>query len=147
MPIYYAVIPGLEKYAAEVDAPEKRKARTEYLDYLSRAKIIRSNERSSYKRRMLVDRTNPGEFTTSIKLSYLGNNKPILEPQIEEVESVPELPEQEQPMQEPEQQVSQRPSPLPTMKSGMYNMNMDKLRGMSSAKSPIANLSSTFGGR
>jgi len=88
MATYYAVLPGKEAFAAEVDAPQKRKAVSEYVRFLRNKKLIPYVQSSYYRKLIKVDRMEPGEVTTKYKLEYAPDSsiQPIPE---QVVESVP----------------------------------------------------------
>jgi hypothetical protein len=88
MATYYAVLPGKEAFAAEIDAPEKRKAVSEYVRFLRNKKLIPYVQSSYYRKLIKVDRMEPGEITTRYQLQYSPDSsiQPIPE---QVVESVP----------------------------------------------------------
>jgi len=81
MTVYYVHIPGSEAPTAEVDASSTKHARTAYLDYLSRNGTIGWRDRQLTRKFIKVNRMQPGEIQTQIKLEY-----GVKEPPVEEVE-------------------------------------------------------------
>jgi hypothetical protein len=76
MATYYAVLPGKEHLAAEIEAREKRKAVSEYVRFLSNKGEIPNSQRSYYRNLVKVDRMEPGEVPTKYKLKYsLGSSQ------------------------------------------------------------------------
>lgn len=92
MGTYYAFLPGKEAYAAQVDAPEKRKAVSEYVRFLSNEKQIPYSQRSYYRKLIKVDRMEPGEISTNYKLQYAPGSSQVQKVPEQVVESVPVQP-------------------------------------------------------
>ncbi len=73
MPTYYTVIPGYEQWSAEVDAYNKRKARTRYLDLLTRKlEVIPYSRRGAVRDSLVVERVEPGSTGARYHASYTG---------------------------------------------------------------------------
>ena len=88
MATYYTVLPGKEEFAAEIDAPEKRKAVSEYVRFLSNKGQIPYAQRSYYRRLVKADKMEPGKISTGYKLQYAPGSS--VQPMPEQVvESVP----------------------------------------------------------
>ena len=81
MATYYTFIPDSDMPTAEVTAPDSRHARTTYLDYLSRGGKIQYSDRTRTRDLIKINRMDPGEFRTSIKLDY-GVSEPTEEEEI-----------------------------------------------------------------
>lgn len=79
MTTYYVHIPGSEAPTAEVEASSTKHARTAYLDYFSRSGIISWQQRQSTRRLVKVNRMQPGEIQTQIKLEYGAKEAPVQE--------------------------------------------------------------------
>lgn len=154
MPTYYTVIPGHEELSAEVDAPDKRHGRTVYLDFLTRNGVISYGERTTYRRKVKMDKMDPGETPTSTRLvySYATEESPV---QSEETMSaVPQVPVYKEPQGEPiaidnsfqaEQPVPQSSlSPLTSHSSPDIYFGSKSLIGN---QSPIMQLSKSAGGK
>ncbi len=78
MPTYYAVIPGYEQWSAEVDARDKRKARTAYLDLLVRKlKVAPYSLRQSLRELAVMERIEPGDASVRYKISYDGGTEVV----------------------------------------------------------------------
>ena len=150
MPTYYAVIPGKESVSAEIDAPDKRHGRTAYLDYLARNKLIPYTERSRYRKLIILDRVDPGEISTSVKLSYpaksVQREQPVPEEIIQEVPA--QVSEPEVPVEYSEPRETQMPSVVNTERLRAASVP-DPSRRISPVvqRSPIAMLSRGQGGR
>jgi len=86
MATYYVHIPGSEAPTAEVDASSTRHARTAYLDYLSRSGVITWSNRQATRSLVKVNRMQPGEIQTQVKLEYEASKSP------EQVVEVPPVP-------------------------------------------------------
>lgn len=69
MPNYYVVSQDFG-VAANVDAPDKRKARTTFLDYMQRHNYISWSQRQSLKPRLMLDKVVKGTYPTDIELEY-----------------------------------------------------------------------------
>ena len=78
MPTYLASHPEIG-LTAQVEAPSTRKARTTYLDYLSRNQLIDWRTRQSYRENIPVKRIDPGEVDVDVELSYSdeGSEPPV----------------------------------------------------------------------
>jgi hypothetical protein len=152
MTTYYVNIPGHDELSAEVDAPDKRHARTVYLDHLSRNRLIPYSQRGTYRKLVKLDKMQPGEVATSIKLRY-GDGASIPAP-------VPEQVVEELPQQVSQQEVqSEVVSPYPpqsnyTPEVKVESQPLSTIFGPrevrtkpTTANSPIMNLSKSSGGR
>ena len=89
MATYYAVLPGKEDFAAEIDAPEKRKAISEYVRFLRNKKLIPYVQSSYYRKLIKVDRMEPGEITTKYQLEYAPESDQVQPIQEQVIDSVP----------------------------------------------------------
>jgi len=69
MPTYYVTAPG-SQLTAEVDAPDSRHARTTFLDYLSRSRLIPWGARQTVRKQLMTKKIQPGSISTSVQLSY-----------------------------------------------------------------------------
>ena len=69
MATYHAFVPG--GLSAEIrDAPSTKRARTAFLDYMSRNKHIKWSERSEVRRHIKVNKSFPGETEADVVLEY-----------------------------------------------------------------------------
>ena len=84
MVTYYIYIPNSRMPTAEVEATSTRHARTAYLDYLSRNNLIGWGDRQAVRGHIKVNRMQPGEMQTQVKLEY-----GVGEPPVQEVEAPP----------------------------------------------------------
>lgn len=89
MATYYVHIPDSETPTAEVDASSTKHARTAYLDYLSRSGLIAWQQRQATRSLVKVNRMQPGEIQTQVKLEY-----GVKEPPVQEIEVPEELEEE-----------------------------------------------------
>jgi len=149
MTTYYANIPGHEELSAEVDSPDKRHARTVYLDHLSRNRLIPYSQRGTYRKLVKLDKMQPGEVATSIKLRYgdgVSIPAPVPEQVVEELpqqvqqENIPVSPYPPQSDYTPEVKVESRPV------STIFGPKEVRTKP-TTANSPIMNLSKRTGGR
>ncbi len=69
MPSYFVTLEATG-ISAEVEAPTTRSARTTYLDYLTRNKIVPWKGRNSLRDSIVVDRIESGQMDVDIKLDY-----------------------------------------------------------------------------
>jgi len=76
---YYTHIPNSEAPTAEIEASSTKHARTAYLDYLSRNHIITWQQRQQTRRLVKVNRMQPGEIQTQVKLEYGVKEVPVQE--------------------------------------------------------------------
>ena len=149
MTTYYTNIPGHEELSAEVDSPDKRHARTVYLDHLSRNRLIPYSQRGTYRKLVKLDKMQPGEVATSIKLRYgdgVSIPAPVPEQVVEELpqqvqqENIPVSPYPPQSDYTPEVKVESRPV------STIFGPKEVRTKP-TTANSPIMNLSKRTGGR
>ena len=69
MATYYVNLPS-SGVSAEVEAPTTRSARTTYLDYLTRNKIVPWQGRNSLREEIITDRIESGQMDVDIRLNY-----------------------------------------------------------------------------
>jgi len=69
MPTYYVTAPG-SQITAEVSAPDSRHARTTFLDYLSRSRLIPWGARQQVRKQLMTKRIESGSIPTTVQLSY-----------------------------------------------------------------------------
>lgn len=79
MTTYYVHIPNSEAPTAEIEASSTKHARTAYLDHLSRNNIITWQQRQQTRRLIKVNRMQPGEIQTQVKLEYGVKEVPVQE--------------------------------------------------------------------
>ena len=127
MSTYYVTAPGAS-ITAEVDAPDSRHARTTFLDYLSRSRMIPWGARQTVRKQLMTKKIQPGSIATSVQLSY--NTK---EPTPEVVTAEPEPQQIEQPAT---QQEIVQPQTV-----AVGNETVNPMRRSVLGNSPIANLS------
>src|SRR3972149_1940400 len=70
MPTYYTFIPNSSITAEVLEAPEARKARTAFLDYLSRSGQIRYSDRGSVRKLVKSVKVDPGSTQASVVIDY-----------------------------------------------------------------------------
>ena len=159
MPSYYITVPGMEKLAALVGAPDRRHARTTYLDFLARNKFISYGARQEYRRLLELDLARPEDegAWSGLRLSY-GNPNGVDSTPIEE-EEVTSTPVENVPVEEPyytdegagqfvddvplEEQPEAEAAPSFSPLSGQKPATGNPMGG----GSPIMNLSRTSGGK
>jgi len=148
MATYYVFHPNVE-VTAEVEAPDTKKARTTYLDYLARSGRISWDQRGNLRDGIKIDQMQPGEMQTSVALNYSRDAEPEEEmelpgppPELEEYEAPPEYgPPEESPPDEIDASMLV-PAPMETQARGtpmrrMYGKSpiMDLSKGVKSAPS------------
>jgi hypothetical protein len=69
---YYGYIPGFEDVKAEIEAPSTKKAKTVLLRYLASRGLISHAQKEQIRDKILVKRMYPGQFPTTVKLTYSG---------------------------------------------------------------------------
>lgn len=88
MPTYFVFRPEME-ITAEVNAPDKRHARTAYLDYLARNGMIGWSDRGTVRKTVKAVKAEPGEFEATVILDY-GISEPAEEKYLGFPEEPPE---------------------------------------------------------
>ena len=126
MATYYVTAPG-SSVTAEVNAPDSRHARTTFLDYLSRSRMIPWGARQQIRKQLMTKRMESGSIPTTVQLSY--NTE----------ESAPQVITEAPPVQ-PQQELVQ-PQTV-----AVGNAPVQPMHTVSNS-SPIANLSRSFGRR
>jgi hypothetical protein len=129
MPTYYVTAPG-SQVTAEVNAPDSRHARTTFLDYLSRSRLIPWGARQQVRKQLMTKRMQSGEIPTTVQLSY--NTE----------ESAPEVISEAPPIQTQQELV--QPQAVATGNEPVQPMHSQpNIAG----NSPIANFSRSWGRR
>jgi hypothetical protein len=99
MPNYYVQLEGMS--AAEVEAPDRRHARTVYLDYLARKHLIPYGARQEYRRLLELERVEPGMEWVAVRLQLSYTNPDGISSAPMEEEEVTSAPVENIPVEEP----------------------------------------------
>lgn len=75
MPVYFAYHPevGIQ---AQVTAPTTRKARTSYMDYLTRNELVPWRGRQEFRKSIILDQIDPGSTPVDVEINYRPGDQP-----------------------------------------------------------------------
>ena len=131
--IVWSTITDLEGVRSEVtDAPDTKHARTIFLDYLSRNKVIPYSQRGRVRASLRTYRTTPGEEDVAVHLDYNLTDRPVevLTPESEspleeEAEGAPAGPEYMEPRRGFSVENIYGRSPIMDMARGVYRQGVE----------------------